>query len=86
MQVPPIEKPIVGKGMLSAPKLSSWEAAFDGNRRRSRILQLPDEILFEIMQMVEIDDLRFIGKAHAKSSGNGKGNVTKSGLNLTGRQ
>ncbi|KAK1850347.1 hypothetical protein CCHR01_07056 [Colletotrichum chrysophilum] len=57
MQVPPIEKPIVGKGMLSAPKLSSWEAAFDGNRRRSRILQLPDEILFEIMQMVELDDL-----------------------------
>ncbi|KAK1991850.1 hypothetical protein LX36DRAFT_325677 [Colletotrichum falcatum] len=36
---------------------SPWEMSFDRNRRQSRILGLPDELLLQIMKLVETSDL-----------------------------
>ncbi|KAF0317863.1 hypothetical protein GQ607_014887 [Colletotrichum asianum] len=57
MPVLPIEKPFASKSQGDAPKLSSWEVAFDDNMRRSRVLQLPDLLLLQIMYLTAIDDL-----------------------------
>lgn len=53
----PLQKPFASKKKGSSPEFSSWEVAFEGNVRRSRLLQLPDELLLEIMHATAIDDL-----------------------------
>lgn len=57
MPIIPIEKTFASKRKGVATGFSSWEVAFNGNIRRSRVLQLPDELLLEIMHATAIDDL-----------------------------
>ncbi|KAH0434526.1 hypothetical protein CcaCcLH18_05269 [Colletotrichum camelliae] len=57
MPIVPIEKPFANKRKGVAPGFSSWEIALDEDIRRSWVLQLPDELLLEIMHATAIDDL-----------------------------